>query len=614
VLSAAAFTASAGAIHLAVVPDHFEEYVPFGLFFLAVGLAQMAAAAAILYRPCRRLLLALAAANAGLLALWLVSRTSGLPIGPDPGIPEPIGFADAACASLEVLSLPALLILAIRGRRPRPPHRVRTILAAAPALITAAWGGIIGVGSGLSGMPVAYSVAPAGSHSGAASVTTLTATRGSEPLRTFTLTARPGLVGGHDVYTYDGTVPGPELRVKQGDRVRVLLVNRLPVSTTLHWHGVRVPNAADGVAGITQDAVAPGRSFSYEFVASDAGTYWYHSHQDTTQQIEAGLFGALVVEPRGYQMADLDTTMILHSATNGAPAVAVNGITGDVRVPARPGSTVHLRLIDAVAPSMDGTVQAPVLLGAPYRVVALDGHALHAPRALGPRRLVMGMGQRVDLTFTLPRSGAVRLVDSQIPGETSALQRFFGPPAQARETVTFGSGTPPPGIDPERVPIFDPLTYGTSVADPSSGPATVTSPVVLREGPGFHDGAIQLVHTINGAASPRVPPIVVHTGDFVRLHIVNDTGEFHPMHLHGHVMTVLAAGGRSARGSPIHLDTVLLAPRQTVDIAFRADNPGIWMLHCHVLLHARMGMSMTVNYAGVTTPFEMGSRSGNTPE
>jgi FtsP/CotA-like multicopper oxidase with cupredoxin domain len=148
----------------------------------------------------------------------------------------------------------------------------------------------------------------------------------------------------------------------------------------------------------------------------------------------------------------------------------------------------------------------------------------------------------------------------------------------------------------------------------SAEPPTLTAPVVLRERPGFHDGAIQLVHTINGHASPRVPPIVVHTGDLVHLHMVNDTDEFHPMHLHGHVMTVLAADGRPARGSPIQLDTVLLAPRQTVDVAFRADNPGIWMLHCHVLVHARMGMSMTVNYAGVTTPFEMGSRSGNTPE
>lgn len=138
--------------------------------------------------------------------------------------------------------------------------------------------------------------------------------------------------------------------------------------------------------------------------------------------------------------------------------------------------------------------------------------------------------------------------------------------------------------------------------------------MVLGEGPGFHDGGVALVHTINGAASPDVPPIVVHTGQLVRLHMVNDYGEFHPMHLHGHVFSVLDVDGSRPQGSPVHLDTVLVGPHQTVDVAFLADNPGLWMLHCHVLVHASMGMSMMINYAGVTTPFEMGGRSGNVPE
>jgi FtsP/CotA-like multicopper oxidase with cupredoxin domain len=224
------------------------------------------------------------------------------------------------------------------------------------------------------------------------------------------------------------------------------------------------------------------------------------------------------------------------------------------------------------------------------------------------------MGQRVDVVFTMPANGAVRLVDSRIAGAPSALEGFFGPPPRAGETVSVGAGPPPAAVDPQTVPVFDPLTYGVPAPDPTTRPVDVTAPVVLGEGPGFHDGSVQLVHTINGAASPAVPPLVVHAGQLVGLHMVNDTGEFHPMHLHGHVMTVLAVDGHRPRGSPLHLDTVLLAPHQTVDLAFPADNPGIWMLHCHVLLHAAMGMSMTIDYAGVTTPFAMGSRSGNIPE
>jgi FtsP/CotA-like multicopper oxidase with cupredoxin domain len=86
------------------------------------------------------------------------------------------------------------------------------------------------------------------------------------------------------------------------------------------------------------------------------------------------------------------------------------------------------------------------------------------------------------------------------------------------------------------------------------------------------------------------------------------------MHIHGHVFTVVSRNGESVRGSPARLDTLLVGPHEHWDVAFVADNPGIWVIHCHVLLHAEMGMSMTLNYAGVSTPFEMGTRTGNMPE
>ena len=100
---------------------------------------------------------------------------------------------------------------------------------------------------------------------------------------------------------------------------------------------------------------------------------------------------------------------------------------------------------------------------------------------------------------------------------------------------------------------------------------------------GFHDGRIELVHTINGRPSPYVPAINVREGQVIRLHIVNKTAEFHPMHLHGHTLSVLRKDGRPIGGSPIHLDSIVVGPHETWDAAFAADNPGIWMLHCHVL-------------------------------
>jgi FtsP/CotA-like multicopper oxidase with cupredoxin domain len=264
---------------------------------------------------------------------------------------------------------------------------------------------------------------------------------------------------------------------------------------------------------------------------------------------------------------------------------------------------------------MDGGPEAPALLGAPARVVALDGRDLHEPRLAGPQRVPLGMGQRADLVFTMPQSGAVRLVDTETQGEVSGVQRAIvalaGPP-RALPVVTVGDG-PTPAAAAGALPLFDPIHYGAPASDPVAG-AGATYPIVITAGPGFHDGRIELVHRINGAASPQVAPITVHQGEIVRLHIVNDTAEYHPMHLHGHTMSVLTRDGVPVQGSPVRLDTILVGPKETWDVAFAADNPGIWMMHCHVPLHAEFGLSMTINYAGISTPYEMGTRSGNMPE
>jgi FtsP/CotA-like multicopper oxidase with cupredoxin domain len=419
------------------------------------------------------------------------------------------------------------------------------------------------------------------------------------------------------VWTLNGSVPGPELHVTQGDRVQVTLQNELPESTTLHWHGVRVPNAEDGVAGLTQDAVPPGQSYTYEFVATDAGTYWYHSHQQTDRQLTKGLFGALVVEPAGGRVAeDVDDVVLLH----GEPGhVRINGEHQTLHLAAQPGQTVRLRLIDAVAPSMDGGPETPVLIGAPARVVALDGHDLNAPQSLGATRLPLGMGQRADVVFTMPPAGSVELRLAELKGQTTAVQNaiatLFPGDQQPSAFVSLGDGPAPDLPDLNALPLFDATQYGAPSSDPlASGPYDVERQIVLGERGGIRDGASQLVHTIDGQASPNVPPLEVTEGQRVHLHIVNTTDEYHPMHLHGHVFSLLATDGQPISGSPVLLDSVLVGPQQTVDVAFVADNPGIWMFHCHVLLHASMGMMMTINYTNVYTPYEMGTRSGNIPE
>jgi FtsP/CotA-like multicopper oxidase with cupredoxin domain len=212
------------------------------------------------------------------------------------------------------------------------------------------------------------------------------------------------------------------------------------------------------------------------------------------------------------------------------------------------------------------------------------------------------------------------LIDTELKGASTPVQTlFFGNSQPHLASVWIGDVDQPidmdQPIDVEALPMFDPLHYGAPASDAvASAVPDQTLNITLGEQPGIRDGRPELVHTINGAASPDMPPISVEEGQIVRLHIVNQTGEYHPMHLHGHVMTLLAVDGQPIQGSPVHQDSILVGPHQTVDVAFAADNPGVWMFHCHILLHAGMGMTTSVNYVGYSTPYEMDGDSGNMPE
>jgi FtsP/CotA-like multicopper oxidase with cupredoxin domain len=455
-------------------------------------------------------------------------------------------------------------------------------------------------------------------RAGIASVTDLTLGPTNAPLRRYVLTAkvvkRPGLP---DAWAYNGTVPGPELRVRQGDHVRVTLVNQLPVPTTIHWHGISVPNVADGPAGVTQDAVKPGQHYTYDFLANEPGTYWYHSHQQPFGQIPHGLLGALIVEPARAPTYDRDYTLVYHDHTPPARnlgtilgkilgnrdrnAIAVNGTNRDLTLAARPGELVRLRLINATASEVTayGDPLRIIPLGMRYKVVALDGHDLNEPAEIASQALPIGSGQRFDLVFTMPASGIVRLLDKD-----------------QSDTVTIGAGqlTMP---DLSTLPSFDLTRYGTPTPSPI-GPGAAfdaTHQVILGSKPGFHNGEFGLVHTINGKTFPETSMITVHPRQLVKLQLVNRTAdEWHPMHIHGHTFTVLARNGKPLAGSPVRLDSVLMAPGEEWDVAFMADNPGLWMLHCHVLAHAATGMDVMVVYPNISTPFTIGRKSGNFPD
>ncbi len=440
----------------------------------------------------------------------------------------------------------------------------------------------------------------AGTHGGGSgpsvSVADLTGDRTSAPDVRVRLVAREGrtaVAGGAAFagFTLNGTSPGPEIRATVGQLVEVVLVNDdVRGGATLHWHGLDVPNAEDGVAGVTQDAVRPGEQHVYRWRATQAGTYWYHSHQVSHEQVLGGLLGAVVVRPAVNDPRIADVTALVH-VYGGVRTIG--GRAGDGSSPLAPGATARVRVINT-----DNGPMPVWVTGASYRVAAVDGTDVSGPTPVTGQAVTLTAGGRVDLLLTAPADGAAVRVET--PGAALVLGRpgAVGPSATrvpATRVDLLGYGSPRPlAFDPSR--------------------ATRRFDYVIGRRFGLVDGRPGLYWSINGAVFPDTPMFMVAEGDVVGVRIVNDSGEVHPMHLHGHHVVVRSRDGVSATGSPWVVDSLNVEDGATYEVAFVADNPGIWMDHCHNLSHAVEGLTAHLMYEGVTTPFRLGEDSRNHPE
>lgn len=425
-----------------------------------------------------------------------------------------------------------------------------------------------------------------GHHDGATDITTFTA----DPDRPADVSVDLVTRKTKDGYTINGSTPGPTITAQVGQLVEVHVRNAsVDDGVSVHWHGVDVPNSQDGVAGVTQDAIGVGKEFTYRFVVTRPGTYWYHSHQVSHEQVIGGLLGALVVEPRRPITQDVDQVAVAHTYKGRR---TINGEEGVQRVAAEPGDHVRVRVVN----TDNGTVSA--WASAPYTVLAIDGTDLVGPTPVDGRHVPIPAGGRADLEVTVPTSDAVRV---QV-GLATAL--VVGP-----------RDAPVPDRVAQPKKAVDFLTYGTHANVPiASQDPDRSFEYSIGKRPGFLDGKPGLWWTINGHLYPDIPMFVVSEGDVVRVHIDNHSGDVHPMHLHGHHALLLSREGKRSTGSPIWVDSVDVEDGETVDLAFVADNPGVWMDHCHNLPHATQGLVSHLMYAGVTTPFDVGGDTGNTPE
>lgn len=558
-------------------PDFALEQVPLGVPLALVPL--VAAAALVRSVPAATRVLAVRVALLAMLLEWhlfLVPPTSRAAV-----LGTGLAYAAILVASVPLLrprrAVRAEPLAAGAPGRPGAGGRGRVVRVAGGGLVAVAVAGLaVGLADRANRLPAAAHATHGGLQPGQVDIASLTGPAG-KPDRAVTLTAqRDG-----DRWTWNGTVPGPELRFREGELVEVTLVNRdVPGGVTLHWHGLDVPNAEDGVAGVTQDAVPPGGRHVYRFRPDQVGTFWYHSHQLSSEQVARGLVGAIVIEPRAGS-AGTDLALVDHPEVRGTDRQVV-----------APGTPVRLRLVNATDQS--GRYS---LAGVPFRVVAVDGTDLHGPGLVADRRVRIAAGGRYDLAFTMPASpvvlrGAGRTLELRPqPGDAAV------PRDHSRGTVDLlGYGTPGPAA-------FDRDT-----------PVDREQRLVIDQRLAFGGRGLGYQWSMNGQVWPDGPVFTVRTGELVRTTIVNRSTADHPMHLHGHHWLVVARDGVPATGSPWWTDTLEVRPGQTYELMFRADNPGIWMDHCHNLAHARAGFVLHLAYEGVGTRFQVGTATGNTPE
>ncbi len=405
-----------------------------------------------------------------------------------------------------------------------------------------------------------------------------------------------------DLWSYNAETPGPEIRVRRGHKVRVRLINQLEEPTSVHWHGIRIANAMDGVAGLTQEAVKPGESFEYDFIAPDAGTYWYHAHNRSWNQVGRGLYGPLIVEEeveafdREHDLTlvlddwRLDQTGALHLASFGSLTdwshggrlgnwLTVNG-KSNPKFQLTAGEAYRFRLINA-ANSRVLEID-PSRFGA--KILAFDGHALPEPVFLPYAPLLLGPAQRVDLLVRPENDFELE----ELSGDQSFAFANFTVSGSARASQNEVALAPNQLPEPDLHAALNVKLDMTGGAMGGGQPITYQGKVLTGE----EFRTTGQVWAFNGTANLATEPLFsAKAGQSVVVETINNTAWVHAMHVHGHHFQIVERSGSTIDEGTLWRDTFLVGPQQTTKIAFVADNPGKWLLHCHMLEHAAAGMN-----------------------
>ena len=395
----------------------------------------------------------------------------------------------------------------------------------------------------------------------------------------------------------DGPEP-PVLRVRQGEPFAARLVNALAEPTTIHWHGLRIPNAMDGVPFLTQPYVYRDQSFDYAFAPPDAGTFWYHPHCNTLTQMGRGLTGLFIVENPDDPVFDHEVALNLRDwrldgqgrfiAQFKPRDAARTGTFGTVktanwqvapRYDAPAGGLMRLRL----AITDVTRIYRFVLEGAAALVIALDGNPVAVPFPLD--RLELGPGQRVDLAVLMPpeEGAAVRLLNTRTtnPYEIAGFRAVGQPLGRALGDLSPLAANPVAEPDLDAATVIPLELSATAEAAPADNSFCGSL--------GYNFWAINKVPWSGDTPEPHAPIDELKLGRSYILELANRTPHAHPIHLHG--MSFRAIASTNGPVLPHFTDTYMIRPDERVRLALKADNPGDWVFHCHVIEHQKTGMT-----------------------
>jgi FtsP/CotA-like multicopper oxidase with cupredoxin domain len=403
------------------------------------------------------------------------------------------------------------------------------------------------------------------------------------------------LIAGHQTpaWCYGGQAPGLELRARQGDWLRVRFINHLPEPTTIHWHGIRLPLNMDGVPYVSQLPVLPGESFDYLFQVPDAGSFWYHPHTTSAEQLGRGLVGPLIVEEREPTGFRHERTLCLKSwhvdkagaftafsvpreaARGGTPGVlsSVNGEHAPtLDLPA--GQIVRLRILN-----LDNTLTYRLNLpDGDARLYALDGNPIK-PRPLG-KDYWLGPGMRVDLALKVPPAGK-ELSLRNGPLRLATLVSVRTDEAEGK----WPAPLPPNPVAEPDLQQAETLRFNFEWAGVMSSDA--------GQGDGFTFWQINgQAWDINDKTCADRPIATLRRNGHYIFELRNLSQYQHPIHLHGMTFKVISSNRK--RIEPWFTDTYLLGKNETARIALVADNPGVWMFHCHVIDHMETGLMAAI--------------------